>query len=107
MPYSYPDKVPNVAKNWPAGEQKKCASAAQSVLSDGGSERDAIYACIHAAGRSERSHEMPDTFFIPTEDSASGVMIFPIGKFYRDGIEREFTREAAAEIKEVVKKQKS
>lgn len=54
MPYSYPRNIPRPAKNWSASEQKKCVAAANAVLRDGGSEKEAIYACIHAAGRSKK-----------------------------------------------------
>jgi hypothetical protein len=50
MPYSYPDRVPRVAKNWTEPQKKKCAAAAQAVLSRGGTEEESIFACIHAAG---------------------------------------------------------
>jgi len=54
MPYSYPDNVPKVSRNWTEAEQKKCTAAANAVLQDGGSEEDAIFACIRAAGKSKR-----------------------------------------------------
>lgn len=53
MPYSFPDNIPRPALNWTEAEQKKCIAAANAVLSDNGSEQDAIYACIHAAGKTE------------------------------------------------------
>lgn len=53
MPYSYPNNIPSPAKNWPAEEQKKCVKAANAVLSSGGSEQNAIFACINAAGRTQ------------------------------------------------------
>ena len=96
MPYSYPDKVPAVAKNWTAEEQKKCTVAAGAALAKGASEQDAIFACIGAAGKSEKSNEMTVSFLVPTEDSAeNGTLIFPIGAFYRGGKKREFTIEDA------------
>lgn len=53
MPYSFPDKIPTVAKNWSEAEQKKCVAAANAVLNDDGSEQDAIFACIRAAGKTK------------------------------------------------------
>jgi uncharacterized protein YdaT len=53
MPYSYPDDVPRPAKNWEAEAQKKCVAAANAVLADKGSEQDAIFACIRAAGKTQ------------------------------------------------------
>jgi hypothetical protein len=52
MPYSYPGKVPKVAMHWSPVQQRRCTAAANAVLGGGGSEEDAIFACIHAAGRS-------------------------------------------------------
>jgi len=53
MPYTV-DNPPRPAKNWTEAEKKKCVTAANAVLSDGGgSEQDAIFACIRAAGRTE------------------------------------------------------
>jgi len=52
MPYTV-DNPPRPAKNWTEAEKKKCVAAANAVLSDDGSEEDAIFACIRAAGRTE------------------------------------------------------
>ena len=49
MPWSK-DNPPSVAKNWTAEEQEKCIEAANAVLREGGSEQDAIRACIRNAG---------------------------------------------------------
>lgn len=53
MPYAFPDNIPKVAKNWTPEQQKKCIAAANAVLSDDGSEQDAVFACIRAAGKTE------------------------------------------------------
>lgn len=53
MPWSFPGNIPKVAKNWTAAEQKKCISAANAVLRDGGSEQSAIFACIRNAGKTK------------------------------------------------------
>jgi len=57
MPWSYPNNVPKVAKNWSASEQRKCVRAANAVLKRGGSDQDAIFACIRAAGRSKKQED--------------------------------------------------
>lgn len=44
---------PPVTDDWTVDEIEACVEAANAVLDDGGSEEDAIYACIHAAGRNE------------------------------------------------------
>ena len=48
------DNPPAVAKNWTADEQAKCVAAANAVLKETGEDRQAIFACIRAAGRSEK-----------------------------------------------------
>jgi len=59
MPYSFPDNIPKVAQSWTEDEQRSCIAAANAVLAEGGedAEQNAIFACIHAAGRSEQSDE--------------------------------------------------
>lgn len=52
MPYSM-QNLPRPAKNWPRTAQKKCIATANAVLRDGGSDQDAIFACIHAAGMTQ------------------------------------------------------
>ncbi len=63
------DNPPTVSKNWTPDEQAKCTAAANAVLEregwDGADEakkknieRNAIFACIHAAGKSQRAVEV-------------------------------------------------
>jgi HK97 family phage prohead protease len=54
MPWTV-DDPPSVAKNWTDEEKEKCVKAANAVLEDGGTDEEAIFACIHAAGKSEES----------------------------------------------------
>jgi len=49
---------PPVGDDWTEEEVAACVAAANAVLEEGGSEEDAIFACIHAAGRN-RSETMP------------------------------------------------
>jgi HK97 family phage prohead protease len=51
MPWSY-DDPPAVAINWTDDEIMRCVDAANAVLDDGGTDEEAIFACIHAAGKS-------------------------------------------------------
>ena len=44
---------PSCAKNWTESEKKKCVIAANAVLREGGTEQDAIFACIRNAGKTE------------------------------------------------------
>lgn len=50
MPWTK-ENPPKCAKNWTDEEKQKCVKAANAVLSEGGSETDAIRACIHNAGK--------------------------------------------------------
>lgn len=50
MPWSF-DNPPPCATNWPADQKRRCVAAANAALADGKSERDAIIACIGAAGK--------------------------------------------------------
>jgi len=50
MPWTY-DDPPAVAQNWSEAQQRRCVDAANAVLEDGGTEEQAIYACIVAAGK--------------------------------------------------------
>ncbi len=49
---------PSVAKNWTAGEKKRCVAAANAVLRGGGSDTNAIRACIRAAGKSKQDESI-------------------------------------------------
>ena len=52
MPWTT-DNPPSCAKNWTDAEKAKCVKTANAVLRDGGSEQDAIFACIRAAGKTK------------------------------------------------------
>lgn len=52
MPWTV-DNPPRPAKNWSESEKKKCVTAANAVLREGGKEQDAIFACIRAAGKTK------------------------------------------------------
>ena len=53
---------PSPAKNWTEGEKRKCVDAANAVLADGGTDEDAIYACISAAGKTAKTIAKADSF---------------------------------------------
>lgn len=57
MPWTV-ESPPPPAKNWTEAEKKKCVKAGNSVLADGGSEQDAIFACIRAAGKSTKNNQL-------------------------------------------------
>jgi len=52
MPWTTNDPPP-CAKNWTDEEKKKCVETANAVLRDGGTEQDAVFACIRAAGKTQ------------------------------------------------------
>jgi hypothetical protein len=53
MPWTY-ENPPAVALNWSEQERRACVDAANAVLERGGSDEEAIFACVRAAGK-ERS----------------------------------------------------
>lgn len=71
MPWSK-DNVPSVAKNWTTSEQQKCVVAANSVKSKGGSDQDAVFACINAAGKSKQHAAGLDGNTLDAEIFATG-----------------------------------
>lgn len=81
MPYSYPNRIPRVAKNWTEPQKKRCTAAAQSVLEEGGSEKEAVFACIHAAG--VRKKQGPDEYDRACEDAA--IYFQHLLELYYDG----------------------
>jgi uncharacterized protein YdaT len=52
MPWTK-DNPPDVAKNWSETEKVKCVKAANSVLEEDGTDKEAIQACINAEERGE------------------------------------------------------
>lgn len=52
MPWTV-ENPPDVAKNWTKEEIERCVAAANAVLEEGGTDDEAIYACIAAAGKSK------------------------------------------------------
>lgn len=75
MPWTYEDP-PAVAQNWSDEEQRACVDAANAVLEDGGTDEEAIYACIAAAGKGARHMQhkaYPITKFKALEDEGQGV----------------------------------
>jgi len=69
MPWTY-DDPPAVALNWTTEEQRRCVDAANEVLESGGTDEEAIYACISAAGK-ERGMKTK-TFKAPIELKENG-----------------------------------
>lgn len=80
MPYHYPDKIPNPAKNWSASRQKKCIAAANAVLNNGGSEEDAIFACIHNAKTKQQEEEYDRVTGRASEDFQHLVELYFLGR---------------------------
>jgi len=65
MPWTY-ENPPAVALNWTGEEIRACVDAANAVLEEGGTDEEAIFACIHAAGK-ELTMAERKTFRAPIE----------------------------------------
>ncbi len=68
MPWSV-DNPPDCAKNWTSLEKRRCVAAANAALKDGKSEEDAIFACIHAAGKSKQKGASDDMSSLAATDA--------------------------------------
>lgn len=79
MPWTT-ENPPPPAKNWPEGDRRICTIAANKVLREGGSEQDAIFACISAAGRSDKMAR-----------SIQNVEIFKVGTWFASGKKMKIT----------------
>jgi len=74
MPWTV-DNPPPCAENWTEDEKYRCVSAANEVLAGEGSEAEAIYACIAAAGKGkEEGKAMNATVESGTISSQSGTI---------------------------------
>lgn len=58
MPWTM-QKPPNPAKNWPDSEKRACVRAANAVLADGGTDQEAIRACLGAGARVKENSSSP------------------------------------------------
>ena len=102
MPYAYPTNIPRVAKHWTDAQKKRCTSAANAVLNDNGSEKEAIFACIHAAG--VRKKQEPNDYDQACEDAsdyfqyllelyyANEIDIDEFEEKFKDGLEQHYAR---------------
>jgi len=95
MPWTT-DNPPAAAKNWTEEEIEKCVKAANAVLDETGNEEQAIFACIRAAGRSERNMEYQFLFTELNADALTDGRPFDGVAFgtFRDMLGREITLEA-------------
>lgn len=66
MPWTVSNPPPP-AKNWTEEQKRRCVAAANAVLRGGGTDEEAIYACIHAAGKTRQKQE--DEYEQEVEDS--------------------------------------
>lgn len=65
MPWTY-DNPPAVAQNWTDAQIRRCVDAANAVLDETGDDQQAIFACIHAAGKHlPEGRRMPETKTAP------------------------------------------
>ncbi len=58
MPWTVDDPPPP-ARNWTESERRRCVEAANAVLAENGDEEQAIYACIRAAGKTDKQGARP------------------------------------------------
>jgi len=68
MPWTV-DNPPAVARNRTEEERRRCVAAANAVLERGGTEEEAIFACIRAAGRAEEGKGMSENSVTTTADA--------------------------------------
>jgi len=66
MPWQV-DNPPPPAKNWDKERQRKCTRAANAVLREGGSESEAIFACIHASRTKQTEDEYEKLALVAAE----------------------------------------
>lgn len=65
---------PSVALEWTDEEIERCVSAANAVLADGGTDEEAVFACVRAAGRSGKGMDNP-IWLTKDEDNNGGPQI--------------------------------
>ena len=61
MPWTI-EQPPAVAQNWTAAGRERCVTAANAVLERGGTDEEAIFACIAAAGKEQTMEREIKTF---------------------------------------------
>jgi len=67
MPWTV-ENPPPPAKNWTDEEKKKCVKAANDELAGGSTDEEAVFACIHAAGKSKRGKSMDEELYLKEFD---------------------------------------
>ncbi len=104
MPYDYPGNIPRVAKHWTDSQKRRCASAANAVLNEGGTEKEAIFACIHASGVGKKQGPNDDEYDKACEDAglyfqyllelyyADEITIDEFDEKFKDGLEEHYAR---------------
>lgn len=89
MPWTLSNPPPP-AKHWSDSRKRRCVAAANAVLREGGSEEDAIFACIHQA----RSKQSDDEYEKLAEEGAAFfqdlVELYYDGEISLDELEERF-----------------
>lgn len=67
MPWTVDDPPP-CAKKWTDEEKRKCVKAANDELAGGGTDEEAVFACIAAAGKSKKGKSMDEQLYIKDFD---------------------------------------
>jgi len=84
---------PSVAKNWSEDRKRKCVSAANAVLRESGSDREAIFACIHNA-RVKQTEEEYETLSEAAAQTLQGLVeAYYDGEIDEDEFEEKFQDE--------------
>lgn len=67
MPWTISNPPPP-AKNWTTDQKRRCVAAANAVLRSGKSEQEAVFACIHAAGKTRKKQTPEEDYETEVED---------------------------------------
>lgn len=93
MPWTLQNPPPP-AKNWSDAQKRRCVAAANAVLSETGNEQKAVFACIHAAGKSRRKQD-EDKYTLAALDAEQAFKyllgLYFINRLTRAEFEDQFT----------------
>lgn len=91
MPWTLQNPPPP-AKNWSEAQKRRCVAAANAVLTETGDERKAVFACIHAAGKSQRKQDGYSLAGYDAEQAFKYLLgLYLIHRLTRNDFEAQFT----------------
>lgn len=92
MPWTLQNPPPP-AKNWSEDQRRRCVLAANAVLSTTGDESKAVYACIRAAGKTQRKQDGYSLAGMDAEQAFRYLMgLYLIDRLTRVEFEDQFSR---------------